>query len=166
MVTDFHLEELNKRGFDSCYTDSEGHRFFPFKYLDDRDALGLVLDSGGKLVAKLPAGAADPNGKDQHAPGAKLDAGKQRPALVLGAFAPALLEVVKVGTFGAAKYTDNGWLEVPNGYARYADAQMRHQLAHITGVTHDDESKLLHLAHEAWNSLAKLTLFLKERNAE
>lgn len=45
-------------------------------------------------------GKADPNGIDQHAPGAKLDSGKPRHGLVLGAFANALTEVAKVGTFG------------------------------------------------------------------
>lgn len=109
---------------------------------------------------------ADPNGKDAHQPGAKLDAGKVRAKLVLAGFAPALWEVAKVGTFGANKYTDNGWLSVPNGEARYADAQMRHQMTHDMGELCDPESQLLHLAHEAWNSLAKLTLFLARTENE
>lgn len=102
---------------------------------------------------------------DQHKPGAKLDAGKVRMALVLNGFAPALLEVAKVGTFGANKYSDDGWLSVPNGYARYNDAQLRHGFAHASGELHDEESKLLHLAHEAWNALAKLTLHLNANKA-
>lgn len=100
-------------------------------------------------------------GLGQHAPGAKLDNGKIRPGLVLGGFARALKGVSEVGTFGAAKYTDNGWTEVPNGEARYEDAQLRHWLDSKTGITHDAESQLLHLKHEAWNALARLDLFLR-----
>jgi len=103
-----------------------------------------------------------PDGIDQHAPGAKLDAGKLRPALVLDGFANALLAVVKVGTDGAAKYTDNGWREVTNGFQRYSDAEGRHRLYRAAGETHDKLSGSLHLAHEAWNALAKLELYLME----
>ena len=104
----------------------------------------------------------DPNGIDAHAPGAKLDAGKLRPALVLGGFANALLAVTKVGTDGANKYTDNGWKEVANGFARYSDAEARHRLKRESGETTDPDSGSLHLAHEAWNALAKLELYLKD----
>jgi Domain of unknown function (DUF5664) len=101
--------------------------------------------------------------EDNHKPGAKADAGKYRPALVLGGFARALIEVSKVGTFGAVKYTDNGWTEVPNGQARYDDAQLRHWLDDKRGVLRDNESELLHKAHDAWNALAKLDLYLREQ---
>jgi hypothetical protein len=100
---------------------------------------------------------------DQHEPGAKLDDGKVRVGLVLGAFANALTEVCKVGTFGAKKYTDNGWLEVPNGIERYTDAMLRHWLAEQTGEWLDQESELLHAAHLAWNALARLELILREQ---
>lgn len=104
---------------------------------------------------------ADPHGKNPHEPGAKMDAGKVRPALVLGGFAAALEAVVKVGTDGANKYTDNGWRDVPNGFARYDDAARRHTIKRDKGETHDTDSGSLHLAHEAWNALARLELYLK-----
>lgn len=116
--------------------------------------------------AKRPETAkaeADPTGRDQHQPGAKVDAGKPRPGLVLGAFSGALLEVTKVGTFGAKKYTDNGWLSVPDGFRRYEDAQLRHALYRHSGESHDPDSGLLHLAHEAWNALAKLELYIQSK---
>lgn len=50
----------------------------------------------------------DPSGKNQHEPGAKLDAGKIK-AGVLGQFARALLAVAEVGTHGQEKYTRGGW---------------------------------------------------------
>jgi len=105
----------------------------------------------------------DPNGLDAHAPGAKLDAGKPRPALVLGGFARALLEVSKVGTYGAVKYTENGWMEVENGVNRYDDADLRHWLYEKVGQEEDPDTELLHAAHKAWNSLARLDLLLRQR---
>jgi len=102
----------------------------------------------------------DPNGIDQHAPGAKLDAGKPRVGLVIAGFSHALLEVAKVGTYGANKYTDNGWRSVPNGVQRYTDAMLRHYLAESDDSV-DDESGLLHAAQVAWNALARLELLIE-----
>lgn len=104
---------------------------------------------------------ADPNGKSQHEPGAKLDAGKPRVGLVLGCFARALLAVSAVGTYGAAKYTDDGWTSVPDGQRRYTDAMWRHLLADASGEHQDPESDQLHAAHVAWNALARLDLMLR-----
>ncbi len=105
-------------------------------------------------------GELDPNGKDAHEPGSKLDAGKNRLGLVLGGFSKALQEVGKVGTFGANKYTDNGWLEVPNGQERYTDAMLRHYFKEVSGEEKDEDSSILHAAHLAWNALARLELAL------
>lgn len=105
----------------------------------------------------------DPLGKHQHESGAKLDAGKIRPALVLGGFARALVEVCKVGTYGAVKYTDNGWMQVPNGLERYDDAKLRHWLAEKCGQDRDKDTELMHAAHEAWNALARLDLLVREQ---
>ena len=105
-----------------------------------------------------PGKEADPTGRSAHEPGAKLDSGKLRPALVLGGFANALLAVTKVGTDGANKYTDNGWKAVPNGLARYEDALHRHLLKHQSGEKVDPDSGSTHLAHVAWNALALIEL--------
>jgi hypothetical protein len=93
--------------------------------------------------------------------GVKYDYGKPRVDLVLGHFPLALMAVSEVGTFGAAKYTDNGWETVENGLDRYRDASMRHYLMYSAGEEYDEESKLLHAAHEAWNKLAALELYLR-----
>lgn len=108
----------------------------------------------------------DPSGKSAHVPGAKLDAGKVRPALVLGGFARALLAVSRIGTFGAVKYTENGWVEVPNGESRYDDAKLRHWLTEKTGVEFDPDSQEEHAAHEAWNALARLDLLLRRKEKQ
>lgn len=105
------------------------------------------------VVAQKP-GQYDPTGVDQHSPGAKLDGGKLRPALVLGGFASAVQAMVKVGSDGARKYTDNGWKTVPNGKARYEDALLRHLLAHLSGEVLDPESGSPHISHCMWNAAA------------
>jgi hypothetical protein len=104
----------------------------------------------------------DPNGLNNHQSGAKADAGKVRMHLITGGMARAITEVAKVGTFGAEKYTDGGWVHVDDGFRRYEDAQQRHAAKRHIGEVFDQDSKLLHLAHEAWNAMAKLDLYLRE----
>jgi hypothetical protein len=104
----------------------------------------------------------DPTGKKPNELGAKLDAGKNRLGLVMCGFARALQEVGKVGTYGAGKYTDNGWVEVPAGEQRYTDAMLRHLLREATGEEHDPDTGLRHAAHAAWNALARLDLALRK----
>ena len=94
------------------------------------------------------------------APGVKHDHGKPRCGLALLGFSRALLEVARVGTYGAAKYADNGWVQVPDGHARYTDAMLRHLLAEAESPV-DAESGLSHAAHAAWNALARLELELR-----
>ena len=101
---------------------------------------------------------ADPNGIEQHAPGAKLDSGKQRPSLIQDSMARAIAGVVAVGTFGANKYSDGGWLEVSNGINRYRDAQLRHETKRALGELLDPDSGLPHDFHIAWNVLAQVEL--------
>lgn len=102
----------------------------------------------------------------QPAGGVKYDAGKPRYGLVLGGFSRALERVVQVGTFGANKYSDDGWLSVPQGHARYTDAMLRHHFAEAGGEELDGESGMLHAAHRAWNALAVLELKLIENGEE
>lgn len=104
----------------------------------------------------------DPNGKAANEAGAKLDAGKNRLGLVLLEFARALTAVGEVGTYGANKYTDNGWIDVPNGQARYTDAMLRHLMKEAKGERDDPDTGLRHAAHAAWNALARLDLALRE----
>ena len=98
-----------------------------------------------------------------HAPGAKLDSQKPMLDLVLGDFAKALQEVGKVGTMGANKYSEHGWLSVDRAETRYLSAGLRHYFCHKEGEEIDEESHLPHLAHAAWNSLAVLELYLRNR---
>lgn len=93
--------------------------------------------------------------------GVKHDKDKLKPRLVMQDMARALQAVAAVATYGAHKYTEGGWLDVPDGRDRYTDALYRHLLADNIGV-YDHESGLLHLAHAAWNALAILELELRD----
>ena len=70
-------------------------------------------------------------------------------------------QVVAVYTFGAEKYAENSWQNLPDGYRRYKAALLRHLTAYDKGEVLDPESNLPHLAHAAWNALALLH-FTKE----
>ena len=133
-----------------------------------------LLETSDEFKISLPKSEADPNGIDQHAPGAKLDAGKVKPAMVLSGFSHAFWEVAKVGTLGSLKYTEFGFLEVPDGEKRYADASMRHFLKKAMDGEGDEEltelakqyniepdKQVLHLACEAWNKLAELEFYMR-----
>ena len=113
-------------------------------------------------MIKIKSLEQDPGGISQHEKGAKLDAGKPRLGLVLGDFGNALIAVGEVGTFGAKKYTEHGWLSVENGEARYTDALYRHMVKEGVGETVDKDSDLLHAAHTAWNALARLELQIRK----
>lgn len=144
-----------------CTAHTPGNSDFCTDCANDSQA---VEDSLQFIGQQLSLGEeADPHGKNQHTPGAKVDAGKVRMHLITGGMARAITEVAKIGTFGAAKYTDNGWIAVPDGFRRYEDAQQRHAAKRHMGETNDSDSGLLHLAHEAWNCLAKLDLYLREQ---
>lgn len=117
----------------------------------------------GRVIAAIEK---DPHGTEPGQPGAKLDAGKVRPSLILNDMSRALLAVAEVGTFGARKYSDGGWLEVPDGFRRYTDAMDRHRLKETAEGPYDLESGIPHAAHLAWNALARLELLLHEIEAE
>lgn len=104
----------------------------------------------------------DPSGLDANVPGAKLDAGKQRPALMLSGFANALSRISEVTTKGAAKYSPNGWMQVANGIERYQDAAYRHQLSLWQGEKVDEDTSCDHEAQVIWNLLASYELKLRK----
>ena len=109
----------------------------------------------------------DPNGLDSHTKGAKLDAGK--PAVWRGLFdyfPRACSAIAEVSTIGAKKYAWKGWEVVPDGFARYSDAMVRHILAESIEGLFDNGPKgigTLHAAQVAWNAMARLELLLREQ---
>lgn len=129
---------------------------------EDPGELGLGAHDARKWRRVLPpVGESDPTGKDPHQPGAKLDAGKVEMGLIFNGMPRALLQVAWVATYGANKYTRDGWLTVPDGPRRYTDAMYRHLNAEARGEVHDADTQLEHAAHAAWNALARLELLLR-----
>lgn len=64
----------------------------------------------------------------------------------------ALEGMVKVLTFGASKYSENGWRTVPNARDRYLSALLRHLCAIQMGEKVDSESGLRHIDHLLCNA--------------
>lgn len=95
----------------------------------------------------------DPNGKNPHEPGAKLDSGKMRADLLVD-FSQALKAAAAIATFGANKYTEGGWITVPDGVKRYRAALWRHLLEE----GNDPESGMPHEWHALWNLMALIEL--------
>lgn len=104
----------------------------------------------------------DPHGTDPHAAGAKLDGNKPEPELIQRGMARALNAIAEVGTFGAHKYSRDGWMSVPEAQRRYTNAMYRHLSAEHRGELVDRDSGALHAAQVAWNALARLELILRE----
>ena len=91
-------------------------------------------------------------------------------ALVVHGFARALLEVSAVATFGAEKYSANGWVSVPNGLERYTDALYKQDSIQHVLVRHEQAAVhaadgFAHAAHAAWCALARLELMLRDEEA-
>ena len=80
----------------------------------------------------------------------KADAGKLRAGLVFEGLPRSLLMVAAVLSYGAQKYEAHSWKKVDR--SRYTDARFRHMLDSLAGLgTDDEESGLLHDAHELTN---------------
>lgn len=77
-------------------------------------------------------------------PGVKLDQGKLRYDLLPW---KAIEGLVRVLSFGARKYTANGWRTVPDALTRYEAALLRHLAAIKRGEQVDPESGLRHIDH-------------------
>lgn len=68
----------------------------------------------------------------------------------------ATLEVGKVLTYGANKYSPDNWRKLDALQERYTSAAMRHLLAHMSGEANDAETDMSHLAHAICCLLFKL----------
>ena len=100
--------------------------------------------------------------------GIKFDKGKPRLAEMLVDFKLPLSEVCRVWEFGANKYNKSNWKHVDNAIDRYTNAMLRHLVAEDIPDAEDErhtmvdeESRLLHAAHVAWNALARLYFIIE-----
>lgn len=95
---------------------------------------------------------------------AKQDNGKLRPSLIPWA---GIWQVIKVGEFGAKKYSPGSWKHLPNAKARYSEALRRHVLELMDDIDAiDGESGLSSLSHLVWCGLAVLALNVMESSNE
>lgn len=85
--------------------------------------------------------------------GAKYDSGKLLFRALTRGLAMPLRAVAAVLTYGAIKYKEDSWQQVPNAKARYESALDRHLNDWKRGEVCDPESGLPHLAHAACNAL-------------
>ena len=86
----------------------------------------------------------------------------------VGRFPLALQEVAKVSTYGCNKYSvplgDMNFLDVPDGFMRYTDAVARHLMQEVAdGPVNAEDGGVLHAAQVAWNALARLEIYLRNR---
>jgi len=83
-------------------------------------------------------------------------------------FPRAMWAVSMVSDFGQRKYGAwGGWRDVPDCIERYRDAHGRHMFKQAMGEVYDDtDSGMSHLAHDAWNALAKLEKAIQEGKVE
>lgn len=92
----------------------------------------------------------------------KADAGKLRAALLFEGCPRSLMMAIAVLSYGAQKYEAHSWKNVDT--ERYRDAKFRHLLDMLVAdhdYSIDDESGLLHDAHELVN-----TMFILEQKLE
>jgi len=75
---------------------------------------------------------------------------------------PELEEIARVYTVGAEKYGANTWQNLPDAYARYKGALLRHLTAIDKGQQRDPDTGCLHAAQVAWNAIAMLHTVLKD----
>lgn len=95
----------------------------------------------------------------------KADQGKLQARLLFEGLPRVLLLLSAVLTYGAQKYEAHSWKNVSSD--RYLDAKFRHLLENLAGFSEeDDESGLLHEAHEIINSMFILEQYLDELDEE
>ena len=96
--------------------------------------------------------------------GAKFDTGKAPVYRGFVAYFPRAIEAVsRVSERGSINHGWDTWDTVPGCEWRYTDAQVRHMLSTAKGEVIDSDSGLSHLAHEAWNAMARLELALRKK---
>ena len=127
------------------------HEFYLEEYFKFSDQ-PLFVEYNDSTVAST-FGPLEDTGK-----GVKFDSGKTELSLLLQGCANAIEKVAEVLTFGAKKYTRNGWQTVDDAERRYTDALYRHMNAIHRGEKLDPESGLSHRSHVACNAMFLLEL--------
>lgn len=114
------------------------------------------------ITAELPTTLADLIEQKQMAmaEGRKYDSDKPRIGLVPP---KSLIEVAKVLTYGAKKYSAENWRQVEGKEWRYFDAAQRHLWQYHSGQVVDSETNINHLAHAICSLMFLLELDLEKQ---
>lgn len=100
----------------------------------------------------------------------KADAGKENPTLFDEGFPLARAFIQATLDYGAIKYEAHSWRKVPNAFQRYAQAGARHRQQRMIAqmlngtqgfIAEDRESGLPHVAHELFNLMAQIELYMQ-----
>lgn len=88
---------------------------------------------------------------------------------VVGRFPRSMLEIARVSEYGANKHgramTDMSFLNVPDAEHVYAEAEARHMAKEaLEGPINAGDDEMLHKAQKAWNALADLEVYLRDRH--
>ena len=88
--------------------------------------------------------------------------GKIKAELLETGFPNAMMALAEVMTWAAdyKGYLPNDWKDIPDAKNSLLAAAARHRLKRLKGEEFDDESKLPHLYHEAFNVMAQLELLI------
>jgi len=88
--------------------------------------------------------------------------GKIKADLLETGFPNAMMALAEVMTWAAdyKGYLPNDWKDIPDAKNSLLAAAARHRLKRLKGEEFDDESKLPHLYHEAFNVMAQLELLI------
>lgn len=70
----------------------------------------------------------------------------------------AVEQLARVFTKGAEKYAPNNWLKGMS-WSSITASLKRHLSEFEQGVDYDEETKLLHMAHVAWNAMALVSYY-------
>lgn len=98
---------------------------------------------------------------EDNSKGRKYDGSKPLAGTFINVFPRSILAIGAVILKGKEKYPDpNNWKKVEGAKVRYQESLMRHLVKHNMGILLDEESRLPHLVHVAWNALAILELNL------
>lgn len=125
-----------------------------------KELIESLLNPKQDMIASLPPHKSQTDG-------VKYDTGKPLVGTLCRIFPNALLEVGKCIEFGTHKYPEvDNWQRVDDAFNRYQDAMIRHLLKHNLGQENDEETNLYHLSHMAWNALAILELYIREKENE
>ena len=65
----------------------------------------------------------------------------------------ALERIAHILSYGAEKYSENSWRNIPEAKKRYAAAMLRHFSKHMQGEIVDPESGHTHIDHMACNAM-------------